>query len=64
MGGEAGGSCGLHHQVNGSWWLTKYEPIFAYTVIVGGVLMGLSLAGQVAISLYEMWFPTIPEARL
>lgn len=40
----------------GSWWLTKYEPVFAYIVIVGGVLMGLSLAGQIAVSLYEMWF--------
>jgi hypothetical protein len=39
----------------GSWWLTKYQPFFAYTVIAGGVLMGLSLAGQIVIPLYEMW---------
>ncbi len=39
----------------GSWWFTKYEPLFAYTVIVGGILMGLSLAGQIGVSLYEMW---------
>lgn len=39
----------------GSWWLTKYKPIFAYTVIVGGLLMGLSLAIQISFSLYEMW---------
>jgi len=39
----------------GSWWFTKYQPMFAYTVIIGGTLMGLSLAGQVGISLYEMW---------
>lgn len=38
-----------------SWWLTKYAPAFAATVIIGGVLMGLSLAGQIAVSLYEMW---------
>jgi len=44
-----------------SWWLTKYEPLFAYTVIVGGVLMGLSLAGQITISLYEMWVPRHPR---
>lgn len=39
----------------GSWWFTKYKPVFAYTVIAGGALMGLSLAVQVFYSLYEMW---------
>lgn len=39
----------------GSWLLTKFEPIFAYTVVFGGALMGLSLAAQILISLYEMW---------
>ena len=39
----------------GSWWFTKWEPFFAYTVIVGGLLMGLSLAAQVLIPLWEMW---------
>lgn len=40
----------------GSWWFTKHDPIFAYIVIGGGVLMGLSLALQIGISLYDMWF--------
>lgn len=40
----------------GSWWFTKQNPIFAYIVIGGGVLMGLSLALQIGISLYDMWF--------
>ena len=40
----------------GSWWFTKHDPIFAYIVIGGGVLMGLSLAMQIVISLYDMWF--------
>ncbi len=40
----------------GSWWFTKHDPIFAYIVIGGGVLMGLSLALQISISLYDMWF--------
>lgn len=40
----------------GSWWLTKYKPVFAYTVIIGGLLMGLSLAIQICFSLYEVWF--------
>jgi len=39
----------------GSWWFTKWEPIFAYIVIFGGFLMGLSLLLQIVISLGEMW---------
>lgn len=39
----------------GSWWFTKRDPIFAYIVIGGGALMGLSLALQIGISLYDMW---------
>jgi hypothetical protein len=39
----------------GSWWLTKYHPLFAYIGIIGGAFMGLALAGQICISLYEMW---------
>ncbi|MBI3610504.1 MAG: hypothetical protein HY204_07370 [Nitrospirae bacterium] len=39
----------------GSWWFTKVEPLFAYTVIIGGVLMGLALAAQILLSLHEMW---------
>jgi hypothetical protein len=40
----------------GSWWFTKHDPVFAYIVIGGGMLMGLSLALQIGISLYDMWF--------
>jgi hypothetical protein len=39
----------------GSWWFTKFQPAFAYTVIIGGVLMGIAFGAQVFISLYEMW---------
>jgi len=39
----------------GSWWFTKLEPVFAYTVIFGGFLMGVSLLLQIVISLGEMW---------
>jgi hypothetical protein len=39
----------------GSWWFTMVEPLFAYTVITGGILMGLALAAQIVLSLYEMW---------
>ncbi len=44
----------------GSWWFTKYKPVFAYTVIAGGALMGLSLAVQIFYSLYEMWLKKSP----
>ncbi|MFM8552933.1 MAG: hypothetical protein ACKOCD_11610 [Nitrospiraceae bacterium] len=47
----------------GSWWFTKYAPAFAYTVIVGGVLMGLSLAVQIGVSLYEMWFVGVSKVQ-
>ncbi|MGO8865152.1 MAG: hypothetical protein ACLQME_01500 [Alphaproteobacteria bacterium] len=48
----------------GSWWLTKYfEPAFAYTVIIGGAGMGLALAAQIFISLWEMWIDTITGLR-
>ena len=39
----------------GSWWLTKWDTFFAVVVIVGGALMGLSLACQILLSLWEMW---------
>ncbi len=41
----------------GSWWFTKYSMnLFAYIVMIGGVMMGLSFAFQSFISLYQMWF--------
>jgi len=40
----------------GSWWLTKYlDPAFAYVVLIGGGAMGLALAAQIVIPLWEMW---------
>ena len=41
-----------------SWWFTKFQPFFAYTIIIGGGLMGFALACQIFISLYEMWIKT------
>lgn len=40
----------------GSWWLTRYIPAFSYAVLIGGALMGVSLAVQSLVSLYQMWF--------
>ncbi|HVS27787.1 MAG TPA: hypothetical protein VHE58_10940 [Burkholderiales bacterium] len=42
----------------GAWWVTKYEPFFAWAVLIGGLLMGLALATQILISLWAMWLRT------
>lgn len=47
----------------GSWWLTKYfDPAFAYVVLIGGAGMGLALAAQIFISLWEMWIDLVKAA--
>ncbi len=38
-----------------SWYVTKVIPDFAYVVIASGALMGLSLAMQILVSIYQMW---------
>jgi hypothetical protein len=44
----------------GSWWLTKYlDPTFAYVVLIGGAGMGLALAAQIFIPLWEMWIDLV-----
>ena len=47
----------------GSWWLTKYlDPaFFAYVVIAGGACMGLALAAQILIALWEMWIEPLKK---
>lgn len=45
----------------GSWWITKVSGPFAYLVIIGGALMGLSFAAQWFISMRHMWFYTPKE---
>lgn len=44
----------------GSWWLTKVSMVFAYTVVAGGAVMGVSFAMQWLISVYQMWFLRAP----
>jgi len=39
-----------------SWYLTKFIPGFAYVVVLAGGLMGISLAAQILLSIYQMWF--------
>ncbi len=40
----------------GSWYLTKLHTGFAWVVIIGGGLMGLSFAFQWFVSMYQIWF--------
>jgi len=44
-----------------SWYLTKYHSAFAWLVIGSGALMGISFAFQFLVSLYQMWFYTLPD---
>jgi Na+-transporting NADH:ubiquinone oxidoreductase subunit C len=39
-----------------SWFLTKWDPVYAYTVVIAGALLGFSLSLQILISLYQIWF--------
>lgn len=39
-----------------SWFLTKWDPVYAYTVVISGGLLGVSLSLQIIISLYQIWF--------
>jgi hypothetical protein len=44
--------------------VVKYDPVFAYTVIIGGGLMGFSFMIQIFYPLYEMWLRhPIPSER-
>jgi hypothetical protein len=49
----------------GSWWFTKYlDPaFFTYVVVAGGACMGLALAGQILIALWEMWIEPLKKSR-
>lgn len=38
------------------WFLTKWDPVYAYTVLIAGAVLGLAWAGQILISLYQLWF--------
>jgi len=46
-----------------AWFLTKWDPIYAYTVVTAGALLGLAWAGQILISLYQLWFLRTPQEK-
>ncbi|HXH71962.1 MAG TPA: hypothetical protein VNI58_04020 [Mariprofundaceae bacterium] len=39
-----------------SWFATKVFPDFAYVVIIAGGLLYTSIATQILVSIYQMWF--------
>lgn len=45
----------------GSWYLTKLFAPFAWVVLIGGGLMGVSFAFMWITCIYQMWFFTPPE---
>ncbi|MDQ6950680.1 MAG: hypothetical protein Q9M26_03345 [Mariprofundales bacterium] len=47
-----------------SWYITKIYPEFAYVVIANGALMGISLAMQIFVSLYQIWIYKPKEAPI
>lgn len=47
-----------------AWFLTKWDPVYAYTVVAAGVLLGLAWTGQILISLYQLWFLRAPEEKI
>lgn len=44
-----------------SWYLTKMIPGFAWFIIMSGVLMGISFTVQWVVSMWQMWFYTLPD---
>jgi len=46
-----------------AWFLTKWDPVYAYTVLIAGALLGVAWGAQILISLYQLWFLKIPGTR-
>lgn len=49
-----------------SWFLTKWDDHYAVVVIIAGAVLGFSMAAQILISLYQIWFlkrPANPELQ-
>lgn len=39
-----------------AWFLTKWDPYYATTVVIAGGVLGAALSAQILISLYQLWF--------
>lgn len=47
-----------------SWWLTKFDPMFAWLVLIGGSGMGAAFAFMWFVSIYEMWISKRDDASV
>lgn len=45
-----------------SWFLTKWDSHYAIVVVLAGAVLGFSMAGQILISLYQIWFLKKPSS--
>lgn len=39
-----------------AWFLTKWDPIYAYVIVISGGVFGMGLVAQILISIYQIWF--------
>ncbi len=46
-----------------TWYLTKWDPVFAYTVIVSGLILGSAWGIQIFVSLYQIIFLPAAEKK-
>ncbi len=46
-----------------TWYLTKWDPIYAYTVVVSGVALGAAWGIQIIVSMYQVVFLRVDESR-
>jgi hypothetical protein len=44
-----------------SWYFTKLVSGFAWVVLISGALMGLSFAAMWIVSMWQIWFYTVPD---
>jgi len=46
-----------------AWFLTKWDPVYAYTVVTAGAFLGLAWGAQILISMYQLWFLRAPAEK-
>ncbi|MFC5579979.1 hypothetical protein [Rhodanobacter terrae] len=46
-----------------TWYLTKWDPVFAYTVVVSGLILGSAWGIQIFVSLYQIIFLPAAEKK-
>jgi len=44
-----------------AWFLTKWDPLYAYVVVIAGAVMGMAFTAQILISLYQIWLLHVPH---